>query len=283
MRRANICIVQFRYQQRDTRLHLLPGSVQRTKMNVLLQILLFHQCRLQKGNNFSCCYILVHDLFEHTVFDAEKKNDGALICQIILMDTVFINKDKIVKAVSLSKSRNESTQRMIPTVENNKTVIQSKEIRKNDNKVRMIFRQKKKKQERNSFSQTALTKKNILNENSTKNIMPLPQSLSSQREKENIKLPDMKEFGELNTQLERYRCLKQIYKEKKSTLDFRKTVSNFKYMELSSLKDLLERKKRKFNLKCLHDAFINPIEASQPTFYLPKGGCGLLSKPEYLD
>ena len=218
---------------------------------------------------------------EYVSENVRRKNN--FIPPMPMKRSFFINKDKIVKAVSLSKSRNESTQRMIPTVENNKTVIQSKEIRKNDNKVRMIFRQKKKKQERNSFSQTALRKKNISNENSTKNIMPLPQSLSSQREKENIKLPDMKEFGELNTQLERYRCLKQIYKEKKSTLDFRKTVSNFKYMELSSLKDLLERKKRKFNLKCLHDAFINPIGASQPTFYLPKGGCGLLSKPEYLD
>lgn len=192
------------------------------------------------------------------------------------------NKEKIVKGMSLSKSRNESTQRIIPTVENNKTVTHSKEI-KNDNKVRMIYRQKKKKEQRNIFSQSSVKKKNILNDNSTKNIMPLPQSLSSQREKEKIILPDMKEFAELNTQLERYRCLKQIYKEKKSTLDFRKTVSNFKYMELSSLKDLLERKKRKVNLKCLHDAFINPIESSQPTFYLPKGGCGLLSKPEYLD
>ena len=209
-------------------------------------------------------------LNEYVSENVKRKNN--FISPMPVKRSFFINKHKIVKS-SLSKGRNESTQQIMPPVENNKTVIQAKLTKKIDTKPRMIFR--KKKPQRNIVSQASPKQSSI-------NIFPLPPQSSSQREKEYI-LPDMKDHPELNTQLERYRCLKQLYKEKKSTLDFRKTVSNFKYMELSSLKDLLERKKRKVNLKCLHDAFINPIEGPQPTFYLPKGGCGLLSKPEYLD
>ena len=73
------------------------------------------------------------------------------------------------------------------------------------------------------------------------------------------------------------------YKSSTNTLDFRKTVSNFKHIEFKSLHDYLKSKKRIFNAKALYDAFIDPEYKPQSTFYLPKAGSGLLSKPDYLD
>ena len=65
--------------------------------------------------------------------------------------------------------------------------------------------------------------------------------------------------------------------------DLRQTVSSFRYKEFKSLQRYLLNKKRKLNSKSLHDAFINPESDSHSTFYLPRGGFGLLSKPDYLD
>ena len=65
--------------------------------------------------------------------------------------------------------------------------------------------------------------------------------------------------------------------------DLRQTVSSFRYKEFKSLQRYLLNKKRKYNSKSLHDAFINPESDSHSTFYLPRGGSGLLSKPDYLD
>ena len=73
------------------------------------------------------------------------------------------------------------------------------------------------------------------------------------------------------------------YKSSSDTLDLRKTVSNFKHIEFKSLHDYLKSKKRTFNAKALYDAFIDPEYKPQSTFYLPKAGSGLLSKPDYLD
>ena len=73
---------------------------------------------------------------------------------------------------------------------------------------------------------------------------------------------------------------KDNYKSKGNTFEFRKSVSDFKYMELKSLRDFLKAKKRKYNKKSLHDAFINPEYQPQSTFFLPRGGSGLLSKPD---
>ena len=73
------------------------------------------------------------------------------------------------------------------------------------------------------------------------------------------------------------------YKSTPNKLEYRKTISNFKHVELKSLHDYLKHKKRKFNSKALRDAFINPEYKPQSTFCYPHAGSGLLSKPDYLD
>lgn len=73
------------------------------------------------------------------------------------------------------------------------------------------------------------------------------------------------------------------YKLTPNKLDYRKTISNFKHVELKSLHDYLKHKKRKFNSKALRDAFINPEYKPQATFCYPQAGSGLLSKPDFLD
>ena len=65
--------------------------------------------------------------------------------------------------------------------------------------------------------------------------------------------------------------------------DLRQTVSSFRYKEFKSLQQYLSNKKRRYNSKSLYDAFVNPERDSYSTFYLPRGGSGLLSKPDYLD
>ena len=106
---------------------------------------------------------------------------------------------------------------------------------------------------------------NIKNEHKTQNINKEPISIQNE---------------ELN--------LKTLYSKNnqnstQNISDIRQTVSNFRYKEFKSLQRYLSNKKRKYNSKSLYDAFINPECESHSSFYLPRGGSGLLSKPNYLD
>lgn len=195
---------------------------------------------------------------------------------------VALNKDKIIR-------RNFSIDKAYHSTENSiNQKINEKHFEKIEEKKEGVQNDKNFVKKR-KFKRKIVNKKpstsNKIKRNLSTNKEDFPQYLDiNNKEIKNVpSLNNINNNDQFKNPKERYNYLKQEYKTTNSTLDFRKTVSNFKYVEFNSLKELLEKKKRKVNVKSLHEAFINPVEIMQPTFYLPKGGSGLLSRPVYCD
>ncbi len=64
-------------------------------MQVLLYILLFQQCGLQKGDDLLGGDIFIHDLGEHVIGDTEKQDDGGLVEKMILMEAVLVDQAQV--------------------------------------------------------------------------------------------------------------------------------------------------------------------------------------------
>lgn len=200
---------------------------------------------------------------------------------------VTLNKEKIIgRNFSIDKvyhsTENLINRKVLTNEKNFENISENKKKNYNVQNTKSSIKKRK-------FKRKIVYKKsnlcNKMNENFVINKEGFPYNLdiNNQEIKNVFSLNNINQYDQFKSPRERYNYLKQEYNTTHSTLDFRKTVSNFKYVEFNSLKELLEKKKRKVNIKSLQEAFINPVEIVQPTFYLPKGGTGLLSRPVYCD